>query len=148
MRLAFVDLNRDLVKAVKELGIKSYWTDYFLKSRKFDNPVFMTASNPAWTFGGGIDAIFLQNYRGLCEQKQTQGGGNERIGNICFTITVGDNLRVSKEKVQKAIKFALDNTAEDETLMLMGSGTGIGGLSKEEYIEALKEALEEANIKS
>lgn len=140
-KVIFVDLNEELVNQMKELGVPSYHSDYFKKASEIENAVLMTASNPRFTFGGGIDAGFYQNYRGWCLDKQERGGGNERIGNICFVISVDSHYKVDEQKVREAIQFALENTHEDETLLLHGIGTGIGGLKINKLVEIIKELV-------
>lgn len=143
-KFKFVDGNNELVEAVGELGIESIQNDYFREAKKTRNAVLMTASNPLWTFGGGIDAGFMRNFPDLCQQKQDKGGGNERIGNICFTQTVGHDFRATKEIVKSALKFALENTDENETLLISGIGCGIGRnehFGKKELAEIISELL-------
>lgn len=139
--IKFVDLNSNLVKMVSELGIESICSDYFLEAYKTPRPVLMTASNPRFTFGGGLDYIFTEHFPKLCQFKQIKGGEEERIANICFCITVGDDYKANKEIVKNAIQFAIDNTDENETLILSGVGTCIGGMSNDEFIKILKEIL-------
>ena len=90
MQIKLIDLNHDLIQKAKALGYDAICADYFLESYKTENPVLMTASNPRFTFGGGLDALFMEKFRGLCEYKQVKGGGQERIANIIFAITVDD----------------------------------------------------------
>lgn len=139
--MIFCDLNRELVEEVRKIGITAYNMDYFLTTYRTPRPVLMTASNPNWTFGGGLDAIFRGHFPELVKYKQFKGGDMERIANICFCITVDENLRATKEQVKKAIQFAVYNTDEDETLILSGVGTGIGGLSNSDFIKVLKEVV-------
>lgn len=142
MKLKFCDGNYELVKEVSKLGIESVHNDYFREALKTQNVVMMTASNPLYTFGGGIDAGFMQNFTELCKQKQDKGGDNERIGNICFTQTVGHNFKATKEIVKKALQFAISTLQKDETLLFSGLGVGIGqheGYGVKEFLEILKE---------
>lgn len=102
----------------------------------------MTASNPMWTFGGGIDWGFKENYPDLVAEKQYKGGDNERIGNICFTQTVGHDYLASKEIVKQALEFAIANTKKNETLLISGLGCGIGknaNFTQDNFCEVLKE---------
>jgi hypothetical protein len=142
--LKFVDLNRTLVNKVQALGIEAKCADYFLESCRTPRPVLMTASNPNFTMGGGIDWHFKENYPHLVKFKQAKGGENERIGNIIFAVTVNEDLKADRETVKKAIEFALQETAENETLLLSGVGTGIGAngnFTEDDFIEVLKELL-------
>ena len=137
-KIKIVDLNRSLIQACNEAGLDAEWSDYFYTAANTPNAVLMTASNPMWTFGGGIDAKFANIYPDLIEEKQTKGGGMERIENIVFAITVDENYHATPEVVKKAIEFALSALKENETLLLHGAGTGIGGLSIEDFVEIIK----------
>jgi hypothetical protein len=137
--MKIIDLNNELITLAKEKGYEAVLSDYFQESYRTKNPVFVTASNPAFTFGGGLDYAFTKHFPELCRFKKSKGGGNERISNVCFVITVGDDLQATKETVKSAIKFAIEHTGKDETLCLSGLGTKIGGLSLQEYFEILEE---------
>jgi hypothetical protein len=139
MRVKFCDLNSNLVAEVKKLGFNAVCSDYFLEVCKTKNPVMMTASNPNFTMGGGLDYAFKKNYPHLVNYKQVRGGGNERVGNIIFAITVDDTLKASKQLVKEALEFAVDNTCEHETLVFTGLGTAIGGLAENDFLEVLRE---------
>lgn len=138
-KIKFVDLNHNLVEKVRELGIEAHCQDYFMFALSVPRHVLMTASNPSYTLGGGIDAIFKSNFPLYCEAKQYHQSEMERIGNICFCVTVNENLKADKETVKKALQFAIGNTFEGETLLIHGAGCGIGGLKDDEFIEVLKE---------
>jgi len=144
--LLFIDGNLELVRKVHALGIPALQGDYFEESAKIEHPVLMTASNPRFTFGGGIDWQFLQLFP-IVKQKQSRGGGMERVENIVFAITVDDTLRASKEQVRKALDFAISTLKENETLCFSGLGCGIGGnknFGPDQLCEVLKEVLGEA----
>lgn len=140
--MIIIDTNNALVKACKEAGYDAICADYFLESMKLPRHVLCTASNPRFTFGGGIDAMFFDKFYGYCIYKQTIGGDMQRIGNINFLITVNNDLRATKEMVTKAIKFAKENTHKDEVLCLSGLGTGVGGLSVLDFVDCLNSAGE------
>lgn len=133
-----VDLNPRIIEAAGNAGIPFKHADYFSIAYQTPHCALMTASNPSWTFGGGIDAVFERHFPKLCEYKRILGGDMERIGNICFTVTVDDTLRATPEMVEKAIRFAYSTLLEGETLLLHGAGTGIGGLSPEAFINIVK----------
>lgn len=134
--LKVVDLNRALIQVVKRIGVGAKWGDYFADIQP--NEVLMTASNPMWTFGGGIDALFMQNYPNTCRMKQVHGGGMERVNNIVCAITVNEDYRATPEIITEAIKFALSTLKENETLRISGVGTGIGGLSIADFCAVLE----------
>lgn len=133
--LKIIDLNRNLIQEVKKLGFDAEWKDYFEDIQL--NEVLITASNPMWTFGGGIDALFKQKYPELTAEKKETGGGMERIGNIVFAVSVNEDYKATKEIVTKAIQFALSTLEEGEVLRLHGIGCGIGGLSIKDFCDIL-----------
>lgn len=142
----FIDLNADLVWEVSKLGIESYCTDYFQEANMTTRPVLMTASNPHFSMGGGLDALFLKHYPLIVKHKQSKGGGMERVQNIVFTITVNDRFKATEEQVEKAIRFAIENTSDNETLLLTGCGTGIGGMSIEQFISILNRVISHTSV--
>jgi len=141
MKILFVDLNNSLVKKVSDIGVESICDDYFYTGYKQVKPVFMTASNPRFTFGGGLDLLFTKHFPELCHFKKVKGGGMERIANVVFAITVDNTLKATPEQVEKALKFAIDNTGSDETLILSGVGTGIGNMSEDSLVEIIKKVI-------
>lgn len=124
---------------VEKLGIESVCGDYFLEVCHTLQPVMMTASNPQFTFGGGIDFMFKRNYPHLVSFKKMQKGKMERIGNIVFAITVNNDYKATPETIKNALTFTLEHTYEGETLLISGVGTGIGGMSEDQFVEVLKE---------
>lgn len=152
-KIKFVDQNAHLTETMTNLPFKvsgntEYFFDvihgdYFREAYKTPFPVLMTASNPLFTFGGGLDYHFMQNFPGLCEYKREVGGGNERIANICFTVTVDKDLESNIDIIKSAMSFALDSVQKNETLIMSGIGTGIGGLSIEDFIDVLSGLFEE-----
>ncbi len=61
-------------------------------------------------------------------------GKNKRIEDIVFTITVNEELKATRELVKEALVFALKETREDETVLISGLGTGIGGLDEDDFV--------------
>jgi len=141
MKILLIDLNKDLIELAEANGIECVYGDYFREGYKQTRPVFVTASNPNFTFGGGIDYLFTKHFPELCRLKQFNGGGSERIANICFTITVDEYLKANKELVKEALLFAINNTDDNETLCLTGLGTNIGGMNIQEFIDLLLELI-------
>jgi len=136
IQIKIVDLNRSLIQACKEAGLNAEWADYFSDIQP--NEILITASNPMWSFGGGIDLSFYNHYYKECRQKQEKGGGMERIGNIVFAITVDETYKATTEIIEKAIRFALSTLKENEVLRLSGIGTGIGGLTPAQFVATIK----------
>ena len=139
-KILFVDNRKSIVERVKEAGFAAKLGDYFIEALKEPRHVLMSASNPSFSYGGGIDRDLQYHFPLYCEAKQKRAySGNERIGNIVFTITVDNRLASNEQLVREALKFAIENTDEGETLVLMGAGTGIGLLKEDVFVEILKE---------
>lgn len=148
MNLIFIDNRASIVEKVAQTGIRAIHGDYFKLSAKIPRHVLCTASNPSFTFGGGIDRYFIENFPHYCETKQLKGGGNERIGNICFTISVSSRLDSNESLVRAAIRFAIENTDPTETLCLSAIGTGIGHLNEDRFVGVLKEEYDRVTMKA
>jgi hypothetical protein len=106
--------------------------------------VLVSASNPDFTMGGGWDACIVKWFPFEVFQAQQNKGKNQRIGDVIFTVTVGRDLRATKELVEEALRFALSNVKKDELLVLTGLGTGIGGLSEDTFVALLESTLHES----
>lgn len=139
-RIKFVDLNNRLVEKIAKLGIESICADYFQEVLKTRYPILVTASNPHFSFGGGIDAKFYEYFPYLCRAKQLKGGKNERLGNICFCISVDKTFKATKELVQEAIEFAVGTALDGETVLISGLGTGIGSgnFTEDDFVEIMR----------
>lgn len=135
MQIIFVDTNRRLADALYKACTKErlHSIGFICGSVLEPCGVIVTASNTDFTMGGGWDACVKRWYPSECAR--VEKGINQRIGNVIFTITVDKNLRATENLVREALRFALDNVKDNETLLLTGLGTGIGGLSEELFIK-------------
>ena len=143
-KFKLIDLNRSLIQQAKKASIDAVWGDYFSEAEKIPNAVLITASNPKWTFGGGIDLGFYNHFYSECREKQEKGGGMERIGNIVFAITVNEEYKSTPEIVKQALEFGLSTLKKNETLVTSALGTGIGGLPTDIFIEIIKDLSPES----
>lgn len=140
MKIKLIDNRKEVVDAAGPF-VESVRGDYFIEGYRTKQPVFMTASNPRFTMGGGLDAIFVDHFPELVRFKQYKGGGQERIANVVFAITVDDSYKATKDTIEQALRFAIENTGDGETLCISGIGTGIGGLSVNDFVLVLKNVL-------
>ena len=101
MKIKFVDLNKKLVDKVRKAipHFECICDDIFNHEW-----VIVSASNPSFTFGGGLDALIAKKYPKECKEKQDKKGWNERIGNIIFTISVDDKLKSNKVLIWEALQ--------------------------------------------
>jgi hypothetical protein len=134
MKIIFIDKNKKLVEKVKKavkhfpIKIECICGDIFKQ-----DGVIVSASNPSFSMGGGLDALIKKHYPQECSQVKKQG----QIGNVMFTITVGDDFKATRETVDNALAFAMNeknNLSPDQTLLISGLGTGIGGLDEDDFV--------------
>ena len=146
MKIVFVDKNRSLVRklrtAAKALPKKVVKNLEIHKGDIFKyKGVIVSASNPDFTFGGSLDRLIAKKYKKECLEARTTKG-NKRIGNVIFTVTVDRELKATRFRVEKAIRFALANTKKRETVLISGLGTGIGGLKEETFVTLFIKSLQ------
>lgn len=139
--MIIIDNRKSIVIKAIKAGFEGIHGDYFYEALKIPRHVLCSASNPYFTFAGGVDKELSNNFPLYCEEKQSKGGGNERIGNVCFTISVNKRLDSNAQLVREALQFAKDNTFEGETLCLCALGTSIGNLDEDVFISLLKEVF-------
>jgi hypothetical protein len=141
MKIVFIDKNKSLVskvrKAVKHLPFKIVVKSGDIFAEK---GVIVSASNPMFSMGGGLDAFIAEKYPEECS-KIDKSKGNQRIGDIIFTVTVGEDFKATRELVAKALKFAMDNGHGDDVLLISGLGTGIGGLDEDDFVWMFLQAV-------
>lgn len=139
-KIVFIDKNKRLVNKVKkalgESKVQVKHGDIFA-----ERGVIVSASNPNFTMGGGLDALIARKYPKECAEARNTPGKNKRIGDVIFTITVDNKLKSNIMLVRKALNFAKRNLKKNETLLVSGLGTGIGGLSYKAFANAFVEVF-------
>lgn len=140
-KFKLIDNRHSLIEKATEAGYDAVQGDYFEEAVRLPHHVLTSASNPHFSFGGGLDVALKHHFPFYCKQKQIRGGGNERIGNMLFLVTVDFKLDSNKQLVRDALIFARNNTLPHETLCICGLGTMIGGLKEEVFIELLKDVF-------
>ena len=142
-KIIVIENRKSIVERCKKAGIEAIYGDYFQEIVKIPNHVIVSASNPMFSFGGGFDLALRDNFPFYCYQKQKSlMQGNERIGNICFLVTVTREIIATEELIREAVRFAIENTKQGEILCLMGLGCGIGGFFEQSFVDILKEEYE------
>jgi len=141
MKIIFFDKNKELcemAKTIPEIEVKN------CDLSKIKADAISTASNPNFTFGGGIDAILKERFNLKKGEWLEIQKGDDKIKNVVLNITVDNELITSKELIRKAyINFF--NVAKNEgweTVAVCGFGSGIGSLPNSTVIEALREAVD------
>ena len=135
MKIKFIDKNQSLVNKVRKATLHLPFRAEVLCDDIFNyEGVIVSASNPDFTMGAGLDALIAEKYPEEVKQARKNPNKNQRIGNVIFTITVNEDLKATKSRVIKALKFALFNVKKNETALISGLGTGIGGLDEDEFV--------------
>jgi hypothetical protein len=146
MKLSFIDKNKELVKEVKKLfdkykNNKLDWeliakVDDVFEYQEKNGGKICSASNPDFTFSGGLDALiakkFPEEIKDAREFKWTD--------NLFFLITVDKNIKSSSKIIARSLAGVLFYRYEFD-IILTGIGTGIGGLSIKYFIIELEKLL-------
>ena len=128
------DLNEGLIEKIKSLDFPSYTNfdiavgDAITLWQETD-AVIVSASNPSFTMGGGLDAD-IKALRPDDRPTHT----NHLIGDVLYCITVDESLQSNYDLVFAAIRDA--NTL-DRDVIITGLGTGIGHLHTDTFCRAL-----------
>jgi uncharacterized protein YjbI with pentapeptide repeats len=142
--LRFCDTNQKLVKKVDTLfknydynskffgELKAIHGDIFKEKEKNGGRI-CTASNPSFNMAGGLDLAISKKFE--VENPKEFYFNND----IFYLITVDENLKSSKKIIQRALCGVLCYRNKD--LIITGIGTGIGGLSDEDFIDYLDKIL-------
>lgn len=100
-RILVVDRNRSLIAKVSK-ALKYLPLDVPIEAKTGDifsyEGVIVSASNPLFTMGGGLDAQIAERFPDACAQV-IPSAGNQRIGNVICTITVDEKLHASRTLV-------------------------------------------------
>jgi len=143
-----IDNRKSIIEKAKTAGFNAIYGDFFKEIVKIPRHIICSASNPSFTFGGGFDRQLQENFPFYCREKQSRyNEKNERIGNICFVISVDNRINATDELVRDALIFARDNTEEGETLCLTAIGCLIGGLNEDVFMEILQEVMKSPPVK-
>ena len=118
-----------------DLEIEAVHGDVFEIQKQNQGYKICTASNPNFTFGGGLDLAIAQNF------PEEIGWAKEFsfTDNLFFLVTVNNSLQATKEILQRALVGVLGY--RHENLILTGIGTGIGGLSEDELVDLIRADL-------
>src|SRR3990167_2406816 len=141
MKIIFFDKNKklcELAKTIPEIEVRN------CDVSDISADAISTASNPDFSFSGGIDAELAKRF-GLKKGDWLDiQKGDAKIKNIVLNITVNSDLTATKELVRKAYAnfFNAAKNQNWETVAICGFGSGIGCLPDSTVIEALREAVD------
>ena len=151
MKIIFCEKNKELLKKVKEVFKNEtnnlhceliIETDVFKAKKKYPNALITTTSNPDFSMGGGLDALIKEKYPEQCKSPREF----KFTKDLFFTITVDKNIKSSKSIVQRAL-LGIYFASRKNDIIFTGLGTGIGGLSIDDFISELKKFVN-ANFRS
>lgn len=109
--------------------------------------VVVTCSNPWFTMAGGIDAVIRRKYPLECaiwekeRPNQASVGFIQQISSVLFTVTVDIHLKASEEGIKTILQYLWTLKDEKMPYVFTGMGCGIGGLSKERFVELCEESF-------
>ena len=142
MKIIFCEKNKKLLKKVKEVFKNETNNlhceliteiDVFKAKKKYPNALITTTSNPDFSMGGGLDALIKEKYPEQCKSPREF----KFTKDLFFTITVDKNIKSSKSIVQRAL-LGIYFASRKNDIIFTGLGTGIGGLSIDDFISELK----------
>jgi hypothetical protein len=142
MKIIFCEKNKELLKKVKEVFKNETNNlhceliteiDVFKAKKKYPNALITTTSNPDFSMGGGLDALIKEKYPEQCKSPREF----KFTKDLFFTITVDKNIKSSKSIVQRAL-LGIYFASRKNDIIFTGLGTGIGGLSIDDFISELK----------
>lgn len=134
--------NKLAIETVPRVNNLSYSKDFNIDEIFAD--IISTASNPNFTFGGGLDA-YLQKRFGLKDaEKYTVVKGDHKIWQVFFNITCDENIKSDKWLVLEAYRryFAYCREHELKNIVVTGFGCGIAGVSREDAVAMLSLAID------
>ncbi len=143
MKLIFCDLNKELKKKVKkvfeeeannihsELIVSN--TDLLKTKKKYNNALIVTASNPMFTMGGGLDKVIKDKFGKQCENAREF----KFTKDLFFTITCDENIKSTRKMIKRALLGVYFANRKND-IILTGLGTSIAGLSDDEFITELR----------
>ena len=141
MKIIFFDKNKELCKLAKSIPeIKVINGDL----SEIEADAISTASNPAFTFAGGLDSELNKRFNLKRKSWLDIQKGDDKIKNVVLNITVNRDLSTSKKLIRKAYInfFNLAHNKKWETIAVSGFGSGVGKLPISTVIEALREAVD------
>ena len=144
MKLVFIDKNEELVRRVSALFEKyktNKW-DYELEARVGDiskerDGIFVTASNPEFLAGGGVDGVLAKRFKS--QWKDLKEG--VKADNLFPVVSVGKDRCAEEWRVMRSLSLVFLLLRNESRVVLTGIGTGIGGLSVNNFCKLLENVL-------
>jgi hypothetical protein len=128
--IMFCDKNELLIEYLKNIFIKKNITYKVCDISEVSGDIISTASNPDFTFGGGLD-LYLKNRFKLKKGKLgVVVKGDSKIKNIYYNITCDKDIKTEFNIVYEAYKryFEYCKTQKINNIIVTGFGNGIAEL--------------------
>jgi len=130
-KIIFTDLNEKLVTKVKKIHKETINNthceliavnlDVLKTKKKYPNALIITASNPDFNMGGGLDAFKFTN-------------------NLFFIKSCDENLKTNKKIIQRAL-LGVYFASRKNDIIITGIGTQIAGLSINDFLDEYKKFI-------
>jgi len=142
-KIIFCDSNKELVAKVKEVIennknnlhcelIVDTSGDVLECKEKHPDAKIVTASNPKFDMGGGLDLILKTKYAEQCQTAREFKTTND----LFFVVSVDNDLKSTRKIIQRAL-LGVYFCSRKNDIILTGLGTGVGGLSSKDFIKEL-----------
>ena len=142
-KIIFCDKNKELVAKVKEVIennknnlhcelIVDTSGDVLECKEKHPDAKIVTASNPKFDMGGGLDLILKTKYAEQCQTAREFKTTND----LFFVVSVDNDLKSTRKIIQRAL-LGVYFCSRKNDIILTGLGTGVGGLSSKDFIKEL-----------
>jgi hypothetical protein len=142
--IIFCDTNKELCDMVDTIKSENKWCfdfivenmDIFDCKKKYPWSKIATASNPDFTFGGGLDLAIA----GVYKKEIKQAKEFLFTDNLFFTITVWKDLKATKKIVQRALIWCFAYWTDND-IIISWFGTWIWWLSLYDFVLELNKIL-------
>ena len=136
--IIFADTNQELCELVKELipNLTVLNENVFKVKERYPQAKIVTASNPSFNAGGGLDLALSKAYPN--EWRLARNG--YLTNNLLFVVSVNSDFRAYQGLIKLAL-MVVKRESVSHDLILTGLGTGIGGLSQKVFVNLLKRVM-------
>lgn len=141
-KIIFCDINKELLEKVKKLfkdcrnnthcQLITSDKDVLQTKKEYKDALIVTASNPNFTMGGGLDKVIKDNYPEQCNSPREFLFTED----LFFTISCDENIQSNKEIIKRALLGCYFASRKND-IILTGIGTSIAGLSEDEFLDEL-----------
>ncbi len=146
-RVIICDKNQELIDALKELNLSKSKTkleficgDVIDLHKNTPNSRIVTASNPDFNPAGGLDKLLAEKYEweDCKEFLWTE--------DLFYVVSVDKHIQATKEIIQRAM-IGVWAYSDKYTMILTGIGTGIGGMSIDDFVRLAKDVFVDADLR-